>query len=98
MTYQTYSTDPTYLTNDLLRVQLDDQLFLHGQIDLLAGRDRDDLPFHLAGEREPFRNSAPLHFFDRMQDRRVLAARLADGDDVTDLDRVGRDVDLLAVD
>src|SRR5688500_15769379 len=82
----------------LLRVQLDDQLFLHGQVDLLARRDRSDLRRHPFGvELEPLRHATSLDLFERVQDRRRLPAGLTHGDDVPRLDREGRDVDLAAV-
>src|SRR6187200_3137802 len=38
----------------LLRIQLDDQLFLDGQVDLLAGRHRGDLRRQVVGvQRQP---------------------------------------------
>src|SRR5262245_49254983 len=82
----------------LFRIQLDDQLFLHGQVDLLARRERGDAPAHRAGvEREPVGDTAALDLFHRVLDGRVLRARGAHADDVTGLHRVRRDVDLLAV-
>src|SRR5687768_2611535 len=87
--------DPFYF---LLRIQLDDQLFLHGQVDLLAHRDRSDLCRHpLGAELEPLRHAASLDLFERVQDRRRLPAALTHGDDVPRLDRKGRDVHLAAV-
>src|SRR5476651_2520322 len=45
-----------------------------------------------------FGDAAALHFLDRVLERRVLLRAAEDGDDVALLHRVGRDVDLLAVD
>ena len=48
--------------------------------------------------RSPFRDAAALDLFDRVEDGRVLAAGLAHDHHVARLERVRRDVDLLAVD
>src|SRR5262245_13744957 len=82
----------------LLRIQLDDQLLLHGEVDLLACRDGADLCRHLGGvERQPLGHAAALHFFHRMDDRGVLAAALSHRHHVARLDRERRDVHLAAV-
>src|SRR5262249_6576667 len=49
-------------------------------------------------ERQPLGNAAALHFLDRMLDRRVLLGPAEDGDHIALAYRVGRNVDLLAVD
>jgi len=79
----------------LLRVQLDDQLLLYGQVDLLAvGTEptRADIPSRrtpaIPARRVP---SLP----GRVLDRRVLAAALPHRDDVTRLDRERRDITFL---
>src|SRR5688572_32783783 len=81
----------------LLAVQLDDQLFLYGQVDLLARRHRTDLGRHsLRVELQPLRYAAAFHFLEGMQNRRHLAAALPDGDHVARLRseerRVGKGV------
>src|SRR6185436_16333827 len=82
-----------------LAIQLDNQLFLHGQVDLLTRRQlRDTAREGAAVERQPLRNAAALHFFHRVGNRRILAAALANADDVAGTHLVGRNVDLLAVD
>src|SRR5215831_20831307 len=68
---------------ELLGVQLDDELLLHGQVDLLARRERQNLPGLLAGvEGEPARDAPALHLFDRVRDGRILLARAAHRDEV----------------
>src|SRR5688572_19125439 len=84
--------------DELLRIQLDDELLLHGQVDLLARRQRCDPAAHAVRvERQPFGDAAAFHFFDRVQNRRRRFARLAHADDLADAHRVRRHVDLLAV-
>src|SRR5688572_1062920 len=86
------------VVTSLLRIQLDDQLFLHGQVDLLARRDRADLGRHPRGVvLEPFRHAASLHFLERVEHRRHLVAALPHGDHVARLHRERRDVHLAAV-
>ena len=81
-----------------LRIQLDDELFLHRQVDLLARRQRGDPAGHLAGvERQPFRHAASLDLFERVLDRRVLRARAVHAHRVAGLDLIRRHVDLAAV-
>src|SRR5690606_37348979 len=83
----------------LLRVELDDELFLHLRVDLLtlgqgvhedAEVRRDDL--------EPRRNLALAGLGVRDDERRHLAGLVAHLDDVVGRHPVARDVDLLAVD
>src|SRR5471030_3557318 len=76
-------SNTTLPTSELLRIQLDDQLFLHGQVDLLARRHRDDAPGDARRvEREPLWNPAALHFFHRVLERRVLLRAAEHGDHV----------------
>src|SRR5688500_5031089 len=82
----------------LLAIQLDDQLLLHGQVDLRPGRQRLDPAGHRGGvEREPLGDPAALHFFHRVYDRRRLGAGAAHGHRVASLELVRRDVHLAAV-
>src|SRR5687768_4449551 len=82
----------------LLRIQLDDELFLHGQIDLFARRDRADLGRHaLRVELQPLRHPAALDLFEGVHDRGVLPAALTDPDDVAGLHRERWNVDLAAI-
>src|SRR5262245_49874968 len=82
----------------LLRVELDDELFLHRQVDLLARRDGADLGRHLTGiELEPLRDAAALDLLHRVHDGGILPARLPDPDEVSRLDRERRDIDFPSV-
>src|SRR5919109_593929 len=90
---------PNYpITRFLFRVELHDELLLHGQVDLFTRRHRHDAPGHrVRVEREPFGDPAALHLLHRVLDRRVLLAAAEHGDDVALLDRVRRNIDLLPV-
>src|SRR5512140_426532 len=82
----------------LLGVQLDDQLFADGDRDVLALRQRDDLPLELCGvELEPRGDPAALRGLDRGGDERVRAALVLDGHDRALRHDHARDVDLAAV-
>src|SRR5262249_49867708 len=82
----------------LLRVQLDDQLLLDGQLDVVAFRQLDDGPGEaLRREVEPSRHAARPGRFHRGLDLLVRAALLLDRDDVALAERVRRDRDLPAV-
>src|SRR5262249_45950125 len=83
----------------LLRVQLDDQLLLDGQIDLLARRHRNDAPCDGPPfERQPFRNAASLDFLHRVFDGGVLLTTPDHRDDIALPHRIRRDVDLPSID
>ena len=85
--------------HETFRIQLDDELFLHGQVDLLARRQLTKSgPTSAASvEQQPLGNPAALHFFHRVLDRRVLARSPPHGDHVALAHRERRDVHLLAV-
>src|SRR3954447_2566294 len=81
----------------LLRVELDDELFLDGRVDLRALR----LLQHLAGEAvviglQPRRDGR--HEVGRIPDRLLRRGVLRDGDDVVRANLVARDVHATAVD
>src|SRR5436190_12357285 len=83
----------------LLAIQLDDELLLHGQVDLLAGRERGDAAGQGAGvERQPLGDAAALDLLDRVLDGGVLRAGTAHRYDVARLERIGRHVHLAPVD
>ncbi len=80
----------------LLRIQLDDQLLLHGQVDLLARRQRDDL----AGRRRRTTATPGCRGPSLPRSRGGWSASSGWSprrDHVARAQRVGRDVDLLAV-
>src|SRR3989442_2567552 len=82
----------------LLRVELHDELFLHWQIDLLAGRHGADLGRDLPGvELEPLRDTPAFDLLHRMHDCSVLPARCPHPAEVARLDRERRDAHLPAV-
>ncbi len=83
----------------LTSIQLDDQLFLHGQVDLLTCRHGADLGRQRRRvELQPLRHASTLHLFKCVQDCGRLLAGLPHRNDVTRLDRERRDVHLPAVD
>src|SRR5579863_5591459 len=82
----------------LLRVELDDQLFLDLGVDLGPDRQRVDQDAHLVRDHlEPGRHDALADLGLRHDERGQLAGLGGHLDDVVLADPVGRDVDLLAV-
>src|SRR5438477_1166946 len=82
----------------LLRVEFDDELFLDGQPDVFALGHVDDASLELFGvQLEPRRDAAAAGRFDGLADLVVLAALLADLNDVPLANLVGGNVDLPAV-
>src|SRR5579859_3559600 len=82
----------------LLRVELDDQLFLDLRVDLGPDRQRVDQDAHLVRDHlEPGRHGALADLRLRHDERGQLPGLGGHLDDVVLADPVGRDVDLLAV-
>src|SRR5579859_6873022 len=82
----------------LLRVELDDQLFLDLRVDLGPDRQRVDQDAHLVRDHlEPGRHGALADLGLRDDERGHVAGLGGHLDDVVLADPVGRDVDLLAV-
>src|SRR3954452_17421656 len=83
----------------LLRVELDDQLFLHGRVDdLPRGQRVDEHPHAVRDDLQP-RRHLPLAGLGAGDDeRRQLEGLLLDLDDVAGRATERRDVDLAAVD
>src|ERR1700733_7717405 len=82
----------------LLRVELDDQLFLDLRVDLGPDRQRVDQDAHLVRDHlEPGRHDALADLGLRDDERGHVAGLAHHLDDVVLADPVGRDVDLLAV-
>src|SRR5689334_25436881 len=83
----------------LLRVQLDDQLFLDRQFDVLALRQLDDAPGEaLRSQIEPCRDAPGARRLDARLDLLVRAALLLDRHRLSLPDPKGRDGDLAVVD
>src|SRR4051812_17337306 len=83
----------------LLRVELDDQLFLNLRVDDLARRQRVHQDLQLGRNRlQPRRHGPAARLGLRHHERRQVAGLLPDLDDVVLAHPVRRDVDLLAVD
>src|SRR5437868_9638872 len=82
----------------LLRVELDDELFLNRETDVLAFRYVVDGPEELVGiHSQPRRDAATAGRFHSLADLFVLAALLADLDRVSLANLVGGDIGLLPV-
>src|SRR6266850_1162520 len=83
----------------LLRVKLDDELFLDGETDVFALRDIVDRTAELSGlHREPGGNAAAGSRFHGLADLVVLAALFAHLNHIPLAGLVGGDVDLPAID
>src|ERR1700760_2937198 len=112
LTHATSLRDARYLTSrgcrrpdgrrrscSLLRVELNDELFLDLRVDLRADRQRVDQDAHLVGDDlQPGRHRALARFGLGHHERRHVLRLLPNLDDVVLGHPVGRDVDLTAVD
>src|SRR5439155_12982085 len=83
----------------LLRIELDDELLLDGEVHVVAGGHRQHLPLHGGGiQLQPLGHAAALHRLHRLQHEGVLGRARAQADDVAPADLEGRDVQLPVVD
>src|SRR5215217_4192983 len=86
------------MTDDLLRIELDDQLLLHGQVDLLARGQRHDAADLIARiEGQPPGDAPALDLLNRVRNRRRLLAGRPHGHRISGPHRIRRDVDFPAV-